>query len=284
MHSTVQETPANFIRFASANPRTIAAQKYRQELSLLLSSSVEDAGTIFAQFKSVADEAPSLRSTFYSAVHAAFENLRHGMGGHPQRWNGLMDAIATASLTDPTLEKYIRNSLIAKAIPVLVGPKSTHYDLQAASDILTVAGTYENLADTIKPEMVRPVVMWHMANANHKFSWAAMRLTALRQSPPFAPVIASIENKHGVHVVGENVHGDDAQILIMEFSKAHDDISISITDTSKSGHHHEPRSVDMSDDIAPYRKQIADILLASTDLPNQEWVEPIATAAYCRLG
>lgn len=101
-----QETPANYIRFAAANVHEIVAQKYHEQLTTLLHSSGENAGSIFTDFRHAADRNQSLRASFYSALKSSFEDLHHGLGNHPQRWNGLMKAIAEASLTDSTVNKH----------------------------------------------------------------------------------------------------------------------------------------------------------------------------------
>lgn len=296
MHIKSTETPANYIRFAAKNTAHITPLKYFEELKTLLDNPADDAGEALREFKRVADESaennPHKRAQdpdtpiakFYAAVQSAFNDLRHGAGDHPHRWHYLMPALADISQTDPVIEKSIRDNLLAKAIPVLVGPQSTAGDIQAASDILTVAGAYENLEDAVKHEHVHAVVKRNMESFKHKFAWAATFLTDLRASPPFVPVIADIENKHGVHVVGEPLAEDPSQILVVEFDKARHDVSVSVMDQPKHGHYHEPRFVDIDADTPDHHDQIAKILSHSTDLPKQEWVEPIATNATYRLG
>lgn len=279
-----QEHPADYLHYALQHPNGIIPSQYKDKLKTVLLGAIDNAGDVFAQFRDAAIEHAGLRSTFYTAVQKSFADLPHPTDGYPARWDGLMDVIASSAQTDPTLLKYVRDILMTKSIPTLVGPKTSGYELQMASDILTVAGKYPDLADLVKPQYVRPVVLWHLSNANHNFSWAATRLTMLRQTPPFVPVIADIENKRGVHVVGEHITGDETQILLVEFDKAKHTAAISVMDTSKRGHIHAPRPVELANDATAHHDQIASILLASTDLPKQEWVEPIATEMYYRLG
>jgi len=281
--ATVQETPKNYIRFAAQNPRNIIAHQYREKLMALLLNSSDDAGLVFTDFRSAATQNQNLSSTFYAAVKMSFEQLHHLQNGYPLRWNGLMDAIATASAEDPTLQKYVREILLGRTIPTLVGAQSTAVEMQMASDILTAAGRHKNLQDAVTPQSVRPVVLWHLANAKHRFSWAATRLSMLRESAPFVPVIADIENKHGVHVDGQRLDNDPTQILLTHFDKARHSVAFSVMDTSKPGHPHEPRPIELANGATPHHDQIGKILLASLELPKQEWVAPIATEAYCLL-
>lgn len=178
----------------------------------------------------------------------------------------------------------MRDILLAKIIPVLVGPQSTTPDLQAASDILTVAGTHENLAGAIKPEYVHTVVKWHLELFKNSFLRAAQCLTSLRESAPFIPVIAAIENKNGIHVVGENISDSPTQILLLEFNRAHHNLEISIMDVSKPEHHRKPRIIEIDGEAMAHSPQISKLLLASTELPEQEWVGSIAIEAHHRLG
>lgn len=293
MHTKSTETPANYIRFAGSHHHTIVVHKFYEELKTLLDGSTENAGDALREFKKLADDRTDKSAAdkndtpagkFYAALHSAFTDLRHGAGHHPRRWQQLMPAIADISVTDPTVEKYVRDVLLTKSIPVLVGPQSTFDDIQAASDILTIAGTYDNLADAVKPEYAHAVVKRLLEPFKHNFPWAATMLTDLRASPPFAPVIANIEDKHGVHIVGEPLAEDPTQILVVAFDKARHDVSVSIIDTPKHGHHHEARPVDIDADHPPHHDQIAKILSHATDLPEQPWVEEIATNATYRLG
>lgn len=282
--TTERQTPANYIRYALENPRGITPHLYKEQLKTLLRDPCDNAGDAFRAFKQAAQLNASLSSTFYSAVCDVFKKLREGVG-QPQRWTGKMETLKDMVEDDATLLRYTRETLLGGAIPDLITSHSTDMNLQVASDILTVAGTSPKLVDVIKPEWVRPIVVWQLKNAHHQFQIVAPTFAALRGSPPFASVITDIENKYGTHVDSMQLPHDKNKNLVLKFNQAHGgSVDVWVVDLSKPGRANHPHEIDFDDAAIKYKDSMAAMLERSTTFDRQTWVEPIATKAYCHLG
>lgn len=278
-----RQTPANYIHFALQNPRGIAPHFYKDQLKALLKDPCDNAGETLLAFRQAVDLNTGLSSTFYSAVCDVFKKLRDGVE-HPQRWNAKMETLKSMVESDPTLLKYTRETLLAGSIPVLTSSHSTDADLQVASDILSVSGTSPLLADVIKPEWVKTIVMWHLKHSHHKFEVVAPFFKELRDAQSFVPVIAALEEKYKTHVDSEQLPYDDRKNLVLKFKESHDGIDAFIVDLSNPNRANHPHEITLEEASAKYQDSLTKILERSTDLDDPKWVAPIAAEVSCRLG
>lgn len=284
MSATLEhQTPVNYIHFAIQNPAGMTANLYRDKLKALLSDPCDNGGKAFYDFKRAAQLNAKLSSTFYAAVCDAFKKLRDGISA-PQRWDSRMAALSTMIENDPTLLKYARETLLAGAVAELTASHSSDNDLQVASDILSVAGTSPLLADVLRHEWMRPVVMWHLKKADHRLEIAAPTFAKLRLAKPFGPVIDVIEAKQKAHVESEVLPHDPNKNLVFKFTEAHEgDVTVFVVDLSKPSRAKHPHEISFDEAAAKYGPTAKIILERADAYQGQSWVSRIATERYCTI-
>ncbi len=285
--TTKPETPENYIEYSATDKRTaglIVASQYKDHIKTLIEKAGPTAGDLLLKFRAAADLNANLQSTFFTRLRTSFEDLRHGAKEGSGSWLNLMEAIRKIAEQDTPILKYTREALLGHAVPALTSGPMNDVNMQVASDILRVAGTSDQLADAIKVQCLNPVVMWHLKNADGRFEIAALRFAELRKSAPFVPVIATVENRHGVHVDSEVLPHDARKNLVLQFKKGHDAVDVLVVDVSRPGRANHPHELTLEQATTQYRDSVEAILLRATECEGQDWVRHTAEHLYCHLG
>ena len=279
------EFPAHYIAHALRNTASIETHYYRAMLLKHFDTMGLDAGTVFRAFYQAAQERPQLKSTFYSAVHAAFKGLRAGSRSVARRWDAVTDAMVALAAEDDTLTTYISRDLLGK-LPSLIGNGASGAEYQAASDVLSATGRANKFDAATSQNVVHQVIKWHLLLAGNNFVNAAERLTALRQVPVFVPELANIENAKGIHVHAERRDDTPDTTLVLAFYRAGNCFELFDIPHQRNGHRFQPRALSL-DEVGGGNigEQISTRLekIASAPMPHQDWVPSIAEQVYCRM-
>lgn len=257
-------------------------------LTMFLNRHVAPDGKDFSAFHHVAhhpSQATRLCDRFYRSAAQGFGHIKMDPHGRMPHWPEFFSALTPLLKGDQKLCAIVNKQVVLQTLPKAVWSADRSQPVtEAATGIIKALGNIPEAVAGLDPELVGELVKAQITAKGGRIT-AAPFINELRASEPFRAAIAADENAAGLHVASYTKKFKTGtwvsrfETFVLVFDRASQGVSAHTLDLSRS----QPRSEVVMEKEGPclqHQGAVQEVLLEHfySDLPQQEWVKPIAEA------